>query len=146
VLFQIKSSLNATPMDTTRNQITATAVAGTKPMATVGAGRLASMIWKDGDEQAGWRYRFNVFRTSATHGRVSQLFSPSDVVRMVKLAHVLAAVIADDGCLAKSERDLLKCLTGELEQLWTRISAHATDLPIAPAFEKGAADGDTTCS
>lgn len=126
-------------MTTTRNEIMATAVADTKPMATVGAGHLASMIWKDGDEQAGWRYRFNVFRTSATRGRVSQLFSPRDIVQLVKLAHVLSAVIADDGCVARSERDLLNRLTVELDQLWARISTRcaAEDVSDAPPSEKG---------
>jgi len=91
-----------------------------KPMGMVGAGPLTSMIWKTGDQDAGWRYRFNLFRTSARGGRVSQLFTPADVIHFVKLAHVLAKVLADDGCLSPIERGVLKRLAAELDEWWSR--------------------------
>ena len=37
-----------------------------KPYTMLGAGQLVSTIWKDGDEQSGWSYRFNVYRMSTT--------------------------------------------------------------------------------
>jgi hypothetical protein len=89
-------------------------------MGMVGAGRLTSMIWKDGDQQSGWRYKFNLFRTSAGGGRISQLFQPADVIHFVKLAQVIATVIADDGCLSEVERGVLKRLAAELDELWQR--------------------------
>lgn len=97
-----------------------------KPMGMVGAGPLTSMIWKTGDQDAGWRYRFNLFRTAARGGRVSQLFTPADVIHFVKLAHVLAAVLADDGCLSPVERGVLKRLAAELDEWW---SSHAQRTP-----------------
>lgn len=95
-----------------------------KPMGMVGAGPLTSMIWKSGDEDAGWRYRFNLFRTTARGGRVSQLFTPADVIHFVKLAHVLAEVLADDGCLSPIERGVLKRLAAELDEWWSRQMQH----------------------
>ena len=93
-----------------------------KPMGMVGAGRLTSMIWKDGDPQSGWRYKFNLFRTGARGGRISQLFQPADVIHFVKLAQVIASVIADDGCLSAVERGVLKRLAADLDELWQRTS------------------------
>ncbi len=39
-----------------------------KPMMLVGAGPLTSAIWKLGNEESGWRYRFNVVRQSVSNG------------------------------------------------------------------------------
>lgn len=80
------------------------------------------MIWKTGDDNSGWRYRFNLFRTRRRGGRVGQLFAPADVIQLVKLAQVLAAVIADDGCLDPIERGVLKRLATELDVLWQHSS------------------------
>jgi hypothetical protein len=98
-----------------------------KPMGIVGAGPLTSMIWKTGDQDAGWRYRFNLFRTPARGGRVSQLFTPADVIHFVKLAHVLAAVLADDGCLSPVERGVLKRLAADLDEWWLRCAQKTPD-------------------
>ncbi len=94
-----------------------------KPMGVVGAGQLASMIWKDGDQFAGWRYRFNLFRMDRRGKRISQLFRPSDVIHLVKLAQVLAAVLADDGCLTAVERGSLKRLADDLDQFWNQTAS-----------------------
>ena len=93
-----------------------------KPMAMIGAGRLTSMIWKNGDERSGWRYSFNLFRLTSQGGRVSQLFKPTDVIHFVKLAQVLAAVIADDGCLTHVEAGVLKRLANDLDHLLQHAS------------------------
>lgn len=98
-----------------------------KPLGMVGAGPLTSMIWKTGDPDAGWRYRFNLFRTTARGGRVSQLFTPADVIHFVKLAHVLAEVLADDGCLSPIERGVLKRLAVDLDDWWSRHKQMAAD-------------------
>ena len=86
-------------------------------MAMVGAGTLASAIWKTGDEASGWRYRFNVFRQLPGNGRVSQLFQPADLRDWVKLTQVLAAVLADDGCLSRKDRRLMRRLAVELDEV-----------------------------
>lgn len=89
----------------------------TRPYELVGAGQLASAIWKHGDIQSGWDYRFNIFRTKPQNGRVSQLLSPCDVHDLVKLSRVLAAVLADDGCLAASLRISLAELAAGLDSI-----------------------------
>lgn len=88
----------------------------TRPYAMVGAGRQTSAIWKTGDQQSGWRYRFNLFRLSA-RGRVGQRFCPADVLSLVKLARVLAAALADDNCLPPILRDDLARLAADLDQI-----------------------------
>lgn len=121
-----------------------------KPIGMVGAGRLSSMIWKGGDDDRGWHYRFNVFRTGNRGSRVSQLFSPADVVHFVKLAQVLAAVIADDGCLDPTERSVLKRLASELDGLWQRASFPVDTEDCScirtPTLAKGDRHGETAGS
>ena len=88
-----------------------------KPIAVVGAGKLVASIWKSGDERAGWRYRFNIFRLSHGSGRVSQRLTPCDVTDLVKLARVLASTLADDGCLAPKQRQSLIDLAADIDQI-----------------------------
>ena len=87
-----------------------------KPYAMVGAGRLTSTLWKIGDQQAGWYYRFNIFWMT-DRGRVGQRFSPADIVDLVKLARVLAATLAEDGCLSPVRRSELARLAELLDQV-----------------------------
>ena len=94
-----------------------------KPTAMVGAGPLTSAIWKFGDEHGGWRYRFNLFRQLAGTGHVSQLFQPADLTHLVKLTQVLAAVLADDGCICAQQRRLLQHLAVELDDITQRLTA-----------------------
>jgi hypothetical protein len=84
----------------------------------LGAGPLVSSLWKTGDERSGWTYRFNIYRMNERNGQVSQVFRPTDVQDLVKLCQVLAATLADDGCIPeKQQRDLaelsvkLDCIT-----------------------------------
>lgn len=88
-----------------------------KPVAIVGAGKLVASIWKSGDERAGWRYRFNIYRLSHGSGRVSQRLAPCDVADLVKLARVLASTLADDGCLDPQQREALIDLAADIDQI-----------------------------
>jgi hypothetical protein len=83
----------------------------------LGAGKLTSAIWKSGDERGGWTYRFNVYRMSNRNGQVSQLFRPTDVGDLVKLCQVLAAVLADDGCISCDQRRALAKLADDLDSI-----------------------------
>lgn len=85
-----------------------------KPYAMLGAGQLVSSLWKSGDDRAGWTYRFNIYRMGGRSGHVSQLFQPADVKDLIKLCQVLAATLADDGCIASDLRT-------ELASLFTRL-------------------------
>lgn len=101
--------------------------ATSKPYCSVGAGPLTSFVWKAGEHSGGWRYQFNVFRLVADGGRVSQLFAPADLFHFVKLTQVLAAVIADDGCLSPVERGVLKRLAADLDQMLLRAAKRPTE-------------------
>ncbi len=98
-----------------------------KPYCSVGAGQLTSFVWKSGDDSAGWRYEFNLFRLAADGGRVSQLFAPADLMHFVKLTQVLAAVIADDGCLSPLDRGVLKRLAADLDTMLSRAAKRPAD-------------------
>ena len=94
-----------------------------KPYEFVGAGPVVSALWKrkhadlqiDG-EDGDWRYRFNLFRMDHS-GQVSRMFRPADIPDLVKLCQVLAAVLSDDGCLPRKERDALTELAHQLDQV-----------------------------
>ncbi|MEJ7596203.1 MAG: hypothetical protein WKF77_32245 [Planctomycetaceae bacterium] len=88
-----------------------------KPMMLVGAGPLISAIWKLGNEESGWRYRFNVVRQSVSNGCVTDLFQPVDLIHFVRLIQVLAVEIANDGCLTHDERMMLRSLTRQLDEI-----------------------------
>lgn len=86
------------------------------PYMMLGAGQLCAAVRKEGDEQSGWQYRFNVFRMSKKTGTVEQCFNPGDITDLVKLARVLAYAIADDGCLSRDLQEELRCLSACLDE------------------------------
>ncbi len=88
-----------------------------KPMMLVGAGPLTSTIWKLGNAESGWRYRFNMVRQSIPNGCITDLFQPIDLAQFVKLIQVLAVEIANDGCLTHGERLMLRSLTRQLDEI-----------------------------
>jgi len=102
-----------------------------KPMMLVGAGQLTSAIWKLGDEESGWRYRFSVVRQSAPSGCVTDLFQPVDLIHFIKLIQVLATEIANDGCLTHDERLMLRNLAQRLDEFLGR-AADETDGKTIP--------------
>jgi len=85
-------------------------------MELAGAGPLMSSIWKLGGEQSGWRYRFSIVRRSKDRCHFTDLFQPNDLIHFIKLIQVLAAVIADDGCLSQPERIMLSRLAVRLDE------------------------------
>lgn len=98
-----------------------------KPYSFVGAGRLTSMLWKTGDEHSGWEYRFNIVRGPTLRESFNPLFEPADLSDLVKLAQVMASVIADDGCLHADDRKRLRTLISDLDALTLRWDAAAID-------------------
>ncbi|MCC7339282.1 MAG: hypothetical protein IT422_29670 [Pirellulaceae bacterium] len=89
-------------------------VSETKPYEMIGAGRLSSALYKLGDEKTAWRYRFNIYRTDFSSGRLSHWLQPDDLIDVLKLVQVIASELAYDGCLDDAQRDKLywiaKCL------------------------------------
>ena len=103
-----------------------------KPMMHVVAGPLTSSIWKLRNDESGWRYRFNVIRQSSDHGHFTDLFHPRDLIHFIKLIQVLAAVIADDGCLSQSERIMLRRLAVSLDEFLTGECSSTHEDPTPP--------------
>jgi len=89
-----------------------------QPYFITGAGPLTATVWKTGVDVADDNYEFNLFRTDARTGGVSQRFRPQDLVDFAKLIQVLAFSLADDGCLKPELRD-------ELDQLANRMRSAA---------------------
>ena len=104
----------------------------TPPIELVGAGSLVSSIWKLGGVESGWRYRFNVVRRSSDYGHFTDLFQPNDLIHFIKLIQVLAAVIADDGCLSQSERIMLRRLAVSLDEFLTGECSSTHEDPTPP--------------
>lgn len=101
-----------------RNTLTTTA----KPYAMLGAGQLVSAIWKLDRRRSRATHRFNIYRSSARTGRVSQLLRPADVPDLVKLCQVLATTLAEDGCVPAEQRRSLADLAIKLDAITrTRI-------------------------
>jgi len=96
-------------------------------MMLVGAGPLTSAIWKLGDEESGWRYRFNVVRQSTPNGCVTDLFQPMDLICFIKLIQVLATEIAHDGCLTHDEHLMLRNLAQRLNEFLGRATDETED-------------------
>ncbi len=101
----------------------ASEIAAQRPYAFVGAGGLTASIWKSASASAESHYAFNIFRLIPESGQVSQRFGPADVADLMKLAHVLAATLLDDGCLSDVDRRELRKLIAKLETLWPEEEA-----------------------
>lgn len=101
-------------------------------MELAGAGPLISSIWKLGGEQSGWRYRFSIVRRSMDRSHFTDLFQPNDLIHFIKLIQVLAAVIADDGCLSQSERIMLRRLAVRLDEFLTGECSSTHEDPTPP--------------
>ncbi len=87
------------------------------PYMMLGAGQLCAAVNKEGDEQSGWQYQFNLFRMSKTTGAVEQRFAAGDIADLVKLARVLAFAITDDGCLSQELLEELRRLSACLDEV-----------------------------
>jgi hypothetical protein len=83
----------------------------------VGAGRLSAAVWKTPTTPDSTVYRFNIFSLDPRNGTVGQCFSADDVVSLAKLAHVLAAVLVDDGGIDSALRQQLSSLVSDLESV-----------------------------
>lgn len=106
-------------MQTTPHPLSGGNLPQKKPYAMVGAGKLASTIWKTGNASSGWRYFLNVFRFS-NDGSVGHTLRPTDLMPLVKLVQVLAATLTDDGCLAPAVRAELERLALDLDRVLNR--------------------------
>jgi hypothetical protein len=87
-----------------------------KPYTMAGAGPLVSAIWKLGDDDAGWNFRFNIYRVTPSTGDVSQLFQPEDLPHLAKLCRVLALILAEDASIPAP-------LRAELDELNHRLDS-----------------------
>lgn len=107
-----------------------------QPYHVLGADKVTSFLWKDGDERTGWQYSFNVFRVDRTTGEVSQLFQPTDVESLARLTRLLAFELSSDGCLPSDLRNDLACLASCLDDVLRA--------PTSPTAERKSSDGTGT--
>ena len=114
----VTKSFSAQPTSKANNPMAKTKPRTTlKPSAMLGAGQLVSAIWKGADKRGGRSCRFNVYRMDPHNGSVSRLLRPNDVLDLVKLCHVLAATLADDGCIPPEQRRALADLAERLSYI-----------------------------
>lgn len=105
----------------------------------VGAGHLTSTIWKLGNEEFGWRYRFNVVRQLVPIGCVTDLFQPMDLFHFVRLVQVLATEIANDGCLTHDQHEMLRTIAQQLDEI-LEVAADETDGDTTPSTQHNSPD------
>jgi hypothetical protein len=105
--------------------------ANNRPFAMLGAGNLASMLWKSDDRAARDALRFNIFRVTEENGRVSQSFGLQNVEDLARLAQVLAYSLSEEEWLDPESRDDLSCLCACLGDVLGR-DTKATVSPVAP--------------
>lgn len=87
-----------------------------KPYSIVGSCCLTSHVWKHGDAQSGFFYRFNLVRTRR-NGEVTQLLRPEDVLPLAKFVQVISQVFLDDGCISQNHRNVMLYLAHALDEL-----------------------------
>ena len=92
----------------------------------VGAERLTSSVYKTGEDLTGFQYRFNIVCLDSSTGRVTHWLGPDDLEAMVKLTRVLAAELAEDGCLARPLRQRLRIVAAALDETIDLLSDQHT--------------------
>ena len=97
-----------------------------QPYTLIGADQLTAFVYKTGDELMGFDYRFNITRLENQIDWVNQWLTPDDLFSMVKLVRVLAAELADDGCMNVELRDQLFRLAAVLDDVIAEGSPSAT--------------------
>jgi len=99
-----------------RNRFTNSSVhAPTQLVAVVGSDELISRLYRDPNAN----YSFDL-RRADTHIEPEPSFNPDDLRSIVKLAQVLAFVIADDGWLRSESSGAILSLSHELDEITRR--------------------------
>ncbi len=93
------------------------------PYAMIGSKQLTSQVFKTGDEWSGFKYRFNVFHVNSRTGKVSNWYGPEDIEAIVSLARVLAAELANDGCMDQGLRHRLRTISAALDETIAQINS-----------------------
>ncbi len=105
----------------------ATSSANNPPHASLGAGQLASMLWKSNEGGAEGNYQFNLFRLLSTTGHVSQLFRPEDIPSLLKLLHLLATTLIAEGVLDTILSDELSRIAQFLHEAFDDSAERSSD-------------------
>lgn len=93
------------------------------PYAIVGSKQLTSQVYKSGDEWSGFKYRFSIFHFSHRTGSVRNWYGPEDIEAIISLARVLAAELADDGCMDQGLRHRLRTISAALDETIAQINS-----------------------
>lgn len=92
-----------------------------RPIAVLGAGDLVSHLHRRTDAHGSESYRFSLFRLDEEM-RTTHELRGCDLLDLVKLCQVLAFAIEDDGWLAMDEREELRKLFADLDEVTRRRS------------------------
>lgn len=87
------------------------------PHSVLAVGQLLSTIWESGNDQAIWKYRFNICRVNASNGHISHLLRPADIPDLVRLSELLAVVLAEDSCIPADQQGILADLATKLDEI-----------------------------
>lgn len=93
-----------------------------KPYFVAGAERLTSSVYKRNMDRIGIRYQFNVVCLNESTGEVTHWLQPDDLEAIVKLTRVLAAELADDGCMEQPLRRRLRTLAKALDETIQKLA------------------------
>lgn len=93
-----------------------------QPVAVLGAGDLISHVHRRTDAQGLEKYGFSLFRMNEEM-RTTHELRACDLPDLVKLCQVLAFAIEDDGWLAMDEREELRGLFADLDEVTRRWSS-----------------------
>lgn len=104
-------------------------VCNPKPHSMLGAGALASTVWKTTEQGERDPFRFNVFRLEADNGNVTQRFASSDIPDLARLTQVLAIALSGEEGLGDELRDDLACLAACLGDVLPSIRPVARPAP-----------------
>ena len=103
------------------------------PYAMVGSGEITSSISRTGDPVNGFRYRFNLYALRQSDGQVENYYGPKDLISIVKTAHVLGLFLLDEGWLSSDERERIRTLVSQLDEVFDRYA------PIGPVVREAIA-------
>ena len=97
-----------------------------RPYAVIGSGQLRSQVWKN-ETATSTTYQFNIFRQDES-GQVDHRFGPDHIVQLIKLAQVIAMMLADGDGMCSSHRTLMEEWADRLDVITSEYDESQRDL------------------
>ena len=87
-----------------------------KPVAIVGADELTAFLFRR-DWSSFNAYEFNLVHVNPQDGATKQLFEADDIKNVIKICHLVAFAVLDDGWIDGKTQSDLRNLVSQLEEL-----------------------------